>query len=175
MVLDEKLEFCCFHKGSSNLPLVTLSHDAFPESNDRGSHHLLFLCLLLRCLENLQKISILYLFNFLCLCGWLQETSIWILEVWLTFTEHDSFFHMSSGLLEWLLNVSTTYCIRVRSCLKTKQWKKFSMICLEKYWRQSVRPSGKKPSPHSNRASPKWQHSENTHSNGAGCNCTCQH
>lgn len=85
------------------------------------------------------------------------------MEVWLTFMERDSFFHMSYGLLEWLINLSTTYYIRIRNRLKTKLWKKFSMICLEKYWRQSVMPSGKIPSTHSDKGGPKWQHSENTH------------
>lgn len=34
MVLTEKLEFCCFHKSSSNLPLVTSPHDASFESGE---------------------------------------------------------------------------------------------------------------------------------------------
>lgn len=44
------------------------------------------------------------------------------------FTEHDCFFHMSYGLSEWLINLSTTYYIRIRSSnkpeVKTKLWKK---------------------------------------------------
>lgn len=111
------------------------------------------------CLNNLQKINIVYLFNSLCPCGWLQEIAIWILEVWLTFTEHDSFFHKSYGLSERLINVSNTYYIRIRNYLKTKVWKKFSVM----YWRQSVMLSGKTPSTHSHKAGPKWQCSENTH------------
>lgn len=127
---------------------------------------------------------------------------------------------MSCGLWEWLINLPTTYYVRIRNCLKTKLWKEFSVKCLGKYWsptaivscpevpptpqlhrrhgdvsrikrrrcacagpgpaacatsspataahthawrRQRVMPGGKMPSTHSNKASPKWQHSENTH------------
>lgn len=90
----------------------------------------------------------------------LEQFGFWRYDF--TFTEHDSFFHMSYGLSEWPINLSTTYYIRVRSCPKTKLWKIFSVICLKKYWRKSVIPSGKIPSIHSNKTSPKWQHPENT-------------
>lgn len=110
-------------------------------------------------MQNLQKIRISY--AHVVGSKKLEQFGFWRYDF--TFTEHNNFFHMSYGLSEWLTNLSTTYCIRVRSCLKTKLWKKFSLICLKKYWRQSVMLSGKIPSTHSNQASPQWQHPENTH------------
>lgn len=97
------------------------SGDSFPLETIISSFFFSFTFLYLK---NLQKISKLHLFNFLCPCDWIQETAIWILEVWLTFTEHHSFVHMSYRLLEWITNLSTTYDIRITSCLKTKLWKK---------------------------------------------------
>lgn len=136
---------------------------------------LLFFCGLGLFLKKLQKISKLCLFNFLCPCDWLQEIPIWILEVWLTFTEYDSFFHMSYELSEWLINLSTTYNIRIKSVLKQNYGKnccdmprKILETKCDAEWKNMFHPLKQSKSQMA-------AFRKHTQSNGAGYNCTCQH